>query len=203
MDRDIDREDESEEAPAAGPRFRAKLKVVAHYALLASPVLALFALILAITALILGRAAPPAPDDSRGRIESLNATLLETKNELESLKFTLARERSARAEERKKAEEREAMIIRHVSRLETKQKIAPTLEDQLKSAASAPLPVPAAPAAAPVEEVHAPAPASEPKHADAPVAAEKKTAVAAPAATEKTPAQVKALKEAIDKFNSK
>lgn len=211
MDRNIDREDESEEAPDAGQQFRAKLKVVAHYALLSSPVLALLALVLASAAIVLGRSAPQQADDSSARIESLSAGLTETKNELESLKFTLARERSQRAEERKRAEEREAAIVQHVSRLQTKLKVAPTLEEQLKAASRAPAAsgVPSAetaahaatsaPAVAETKPAVAPAATAVDKTHAAPATAEKKTAPA----TEKTPAQVKALKDAIDKFNSK
>lgn len=218
MDRDIDREDESEEAPAAGQQFRAKLKVVAHYALLTSPVLAFLALVLAGAALILGRSAPPAVDSS-ARIESLSASLTETKNELESLKFTLARERSQRAEERKKAEEREAAIIQHVSRLQSKSKVSPTLEEQLKETTRAAAPaasgVPAAAAGTTAAAVTTAPAVTEAKPAVAPTATvadkahstpktvEKKPAATAPPATGQTPAQLKALKDAIDKLNKK
>lgn len=216
MDRNIDREDESEEAPAAGQQFRAKLKVVAHYALLTSPVLALLALALASAALILGRSAPPQADDSSARIESLSASLTETKNELESLRFTLARERSQRAEERKRTEEREAAIIQHVSRLQTKLKVAPTLEERLKETTRAPAPAvsegPTAetavhaatvPAVAETKPAVVPAATVADKAHPAPKTVEKKPVTAAPPATEKTPAQLNALKDAIDKLNKK
>lgn len=204
MDRNIDREDEREETPAAGQQFRAKLKVVAHYALLTSPVLALLALALAVAALVLGRSAPQAVDPS-ARIESLGASLTETKNELESLKFTLARERSQRAEDRKRTEEREAAIVQHVSRLQNKLKVAPTLEEQLKEAnrasSHAASGVPSAETAAHAA-TNTPA-VTEAKSAVAPAAAAPATAEKkpAPATTEKTSAQLKALKDAIDKFN--
>ena len=222
MDRRIDREEEDAAEPVEGGSLRARLKVIAHYALLTAPVVALLALALAIAALFLGRSAPPQADDSSARIESLSASLTETKNELESLKFTLARERSQRAEERKKAEEREAAIIEHVSRLQTKLKVAPTLEEQLKAAESVPVhfapvaaPVPAAAAAAPAHAVTSAPAVVESKAAVAPVAAaadkthaapatvEKKPAATAPPATGQTPAQLKALKDAIDKLNKK
>lgn len=193
MDRDIDREDESEEAPAAGPQFRAKLKVVAHYALLASPLIGLLGIILAVTALVLGRAAPP--DDSRARIESLSSSLAETKSELESLKFILARERAARADERKEDDARSNKVVKHVSDLEKRQKISPTLEEALQQA-------PAAPAAPPAAVSNTPAPAAPPAPAVTPAPVVNKMPVAAP---EKKPAplspQAKSLKEAIEKFN--
>lgn len=206
MDRNIDREEEDTAEPAEGASLRERLKAVAHYALLTAPVVALLALALAIAALVLGRSAPPQADDSGVRIESLSASLTETKNELESLKFTLARERSQRAEERKKAEDREAAIIRHVSRLQTKLKVAPTLEEQLKATPRAPAPaasgVPsaetAAHAATNTPAVTEAKSAVAPAAAAAPATAEKKPA---PATTEKTSAQLKALKDAIDKFN--
>gem|GEM_PF-6765181 len=216
MDRRIDREEEDAAEPVEGGSLRARLKVIAHYALLTAPVVALLALALAIAALVLGRSASPQADDSKTRIESLSASLTETKNELESLKFTLARERSQRAEERKQAEEHEAAIIQHVSRLQAKLKVAPTLEEQLKAADRAP--VHAAPAPTPVagEAAHAvatapavAAPAAAPaavaadKAHAAPATVEKKPVAAAPPETEKTPAQLKALKDAIDKLNKK
>lgn len=222
MDRRVDREEEDAAEPVEGGSLRARLKMIAHYALLTAPVVALLALALAIAALFLGRSAPPQADDSSAHIESLSASLTETKNELESLKFTLARERSQRAEERKKAEEREAAIIRHVSRLQAKLKVAPTLEEQLKTAESVPVhaapvaaPVPAAAAAAPAHAVTSAPEVAETKPAVVPAAAvadkphavptvdEKKPAAVAPPATEKTPAQLKALKDAIDKLNKK
>jgi hypothetical protein len=209
MDRNIDREEEDAAVPAEGVPLRERLKVLAHYALLTAPVVALLALALAIVALVLGRSAPPQADDSSARIESLSTNLTETKNELESLKFTLARERSQRAEERKRAEEREAAIIRHVSRLQTKLKVAPTLEEQLKEAPRAHAP---AASGVPPAETAAHAATSTPavteaKPAVAPAATVADKTHAAPAtaekkpATEKTPAQLKALKDAIDKFN--
>ncbi|MDO8926781.1 MAG: hypothetical protein Q7U94_07730 [Sideroxyarcus sp.] len=211
MDRRIDREEEDAAEPVESGSLRARLKVIAHYALLTAPVVALLALALAIAALVLGRSAPPQADDSGARIESLGASLTETKNELESLKFTLARERSQRAEERKKAEERETAIVQHVSRLQTKLKVAPTLEEQLKAAES--VPVHAAPVAAPVPAAAAAVEETKPavvpaatvadKPHAAPATVEKKPVATAPPATEKTPAQLKALKDAIDKLNKK
>jgi hypothetical protein len=201
MDRNIDREEENEPAPAEGVPFRARLKVVAHYALLASPVLALLGILLAVIALVIHRPAPPPTDDAR--IESLSTSLTETKNELESLKFILARERAARSDERKEDDARAARIVRHVSELEKRQKVAPTLEDELQKAPVAPASSPAAasqpPAPvvpAPVEKKAAPAPTPAPSKPAAAVAPmEKKTAPA--------PSQVKSLKEAIEKFNAK
>jgi len=220
MDRKIDREEE-DAAPAEGVSLRLRLKVLAHYALLTAPVVALLALVLAGAALILGRSAPPAVD-SGARIESLSASLTETRNELESLKFTLARERSQRAEERKKAEEREAAIVQHVSRLQTRSKVSPTLEEQLKAAenvsvhaAPVPAPVPAPAAGATTPAVTTAPAVTEAKPAVAPTATvadkahstpktvEKKPAATAPSATGQTPAQLKALKDAIDKLNKK
>lgn len=214
---DNDREEENEAAPAEGVPLRARLKVVAHYALLASPLLALLGIILAVTALVLGRSAPQVPDDSAARIASLSASLNETKNELESLKFILTRERAQHAEERRETEERDGMIVQHVTRLQTKQKISPTLEEQLKAgqvhaprpAASAPAPaapvaaIPAQPASAvQAPPVTAPRASAEKAMTPAPVTASKPV-VKPSAATEKTSAQVKSLKEAIEKFNAK
>jgi hypothetical protein len=126
----------------------------------------------------------------------LNASLSDTKGELDNLKFAMSREKTMHGEERKKVDERDTKIIQNVSRLQTKLKVAPTLEDQLREVASAPAAAPAV-----ISVVSAPA-AVVPT---ATVVVDKKPAVAAPApkATDKTPAQAKALKDAIEKFNKK
>lgn len=197
MERDIETD---EEAPAAPSRMGGIVKLVIHYTILGfAPVVAVAALIVAVVAVSRTPAVPAQTVEATARIESLSASLLEAKNELESIKLTLARERSARAEERRKAEEREAMIVRHVTQLQGKLKVTPTLEQQLKEAADVPAPAHGAPAAA--GEHNAPAlsvpAATDKSHSAVPAAP------APHAENEKSSAQVKALKEAIEKFNDK
>ncbi|MBI5007949.1 MAG: hypothetical protein HZB95_12600 [Nitrosomonadales bacterium] len=206
MEKDIETD---EEAPAAPSRMGGILKLALHYTILGfAPVVAVAALIIAVVAVNRAPAVPAQTVEATARIESLSASLLETRNELESIKLTLARERSARAEEHRKAEEREAMIVRHVTQLQARLKVSPVLEEQLKEAADIPAPAHGAPAAA--AEHNAPAPsapaATDKSHSAAPAAPAKKPAPAAPAPhaeSEKSPAPVKALKEAIEKFNDK
>lgn len=208
MQDDRERNDEQESTSAEPSSLRIKLKLVFHYALLASPVLGLLGIVLAIIALVVGRAAPP-PDTSNARIEALSASLTETRNELENLKFMLAHERSARADERKADNARLEKTIQHVTRLESKSKVTPTLESELGGTAASAVPEAAPiapPVVAPVVVKPAVAPHAAEKKAVSPPA--KPTAKQPPAkpapgksAPAKTSSQVKSLRDAIEEFN--
>jgi hypothetical protein len=225
MDRDRERETEDEEAPASGgDTVREKLKLAAHYALLAfAPVVSIVALIVALVAS--GNHSEQAQlAEVNVRIDKLEASLQASRAEVENLKFVMSREKTLRGDERKKDEELDEKIVQTVSRLQAKLKVAPTLEEQLRMAVSAPaaassvqsaVPVPAA---APAQIV-APAPASTSAKpsVSAPKAEEKKTPTTAPAkkieekkkapaapaqkSGEKTSPKVKAIKDAIDQYN--
>jgi hypothetical protein len=219
-----------DDTPAEQPAAASKLKLITHYALLAfAPVFSVAALIVAVIAISNNpsRSDRAQLSEYSARIEVLSASLAESKKELENHNFIMAREKSIRAEDRKKSDEREAKIIQNVSRLQLKLKVTPTLEDQLReasavpavtSAASAPVStapsVPALlPAAAdkknvdvsPAAKPHAGvpiAPVAEKKATTAPVANAKQSApVPAVKKAEKPSAQVKTLKDAIEKFN--
>ena len=177
----------------------AKLKLFASYAMLAfAPVVSVVALVVAVISVTNNQSQSGRAQliELTSRIDNLNASLSDTKGELDNLKFAMSREKTMHGEERKKVDERDTKIIQNVSRLQTKLKVAPTLEDQLREVASAPAAAPAV-----ISVVSAPA-AVVPT---ATVVVDKKPAVAAPApkATDKTPAQAKALKDAIEKFNKK
>ncbi len=221
MESDINTENESPEPSKAG-LARARLKLVAHYAMLAfAPVVAILALIVAVTA---GhdRTDQVQHGEYASRIDSLNAALSDAKGDVESLKVILAREKSIREEERKRTDRQDQQIIQAIDDLQAKLKISPTLSEQLQGAAAPNAPVPAAasaisaPVAAPVPKEavrQAPAvpasavaaekkPAAQPKRQ--PVGAGKQTH-AAPAATPKKDGkqsdQVEAMKKAIEQFN--
>jgi hypothetical protein len=202
-----ERNDEQEPTAAETSSFRIRLKAIFHYALLASPVLGLLGIVLAIIALVAGHAAPPPPDTSNARIEALSASLAETRSELESLRFMLGHERSARADERKEDNARLEKTIQHVSRLEAKSKVAPTLESELAGGAASAVPE-AAPLAPPVVAPVVVKPATVPHAAEkkaapppAKPAAKPAPASAAKPAPAKTSPQVKSLKDAIEEFN--
>lgn len=169
MDRDRERDaaDEDEAAPE-GNQLRQKLKLVAHYAMLGfAPVVAVMALLVAIFS---GNHSDTAQaGDVNARIDSLNASLQATRSELDNLKFVMSREKAMRLDERRKMEDVDEKIVQNVTRLQTKLKVAPTLEEQLRVAASAPV------AAASVESK---VPVSV--GVSAPVAAEKLQAAPAP-----------------------
>lgn len=184
MDRDRDAEDDN--VPPTEFDIRAKLKHVAHYAMLGfAPVVSMLALGVALFAS--GNHSDPAQlDNLKSNIEILNLSLLATRSELDNLKFSVSREKSQQGGERKKKEEIDAKIVRNVTRLQEKLKIFPTLEEQLRAAAKA-----AAVASQVVTPASAAAPApvmpDKPQAAAAvPSGAEKKSAaVPAPAETEK------------------
>ncbi|MFZ2163722.1 MAG: hypothetical protein WAW02_16030 [Sideroxyarcus sp.] len=230
MIREVEAEDD-DETPAPKGDAREKLKHVAHYAMLGfAPVVAVAALGVAL--FTGGNGSELAQlDELNARIESLSASSLAAKEELENLKFGMSREKSQRADERRNAEERDAKIVQSVTRLQEKMKIVPTLEEQLRaadrahaahpvaaavsapSAASAPAVVEKTqPASAPVSAsavqkpaTAIPAPKVEEKKKSEPAPAkkadEKKKVVPAPKAEEKMSPQVKALKKAIEQYN--
>lgn len=208
MDRDRSRDAEEDDAPPSRADLaRVKLKIVARYVLIGfAPAISVAALIVAALALsnTQSQTDRTKSDELASRIDGLNKNLSDTRSELESLKFTLSREKATRGEERRKLDERDEKIIQSVTRLQAKLKVAPTLEEQLRPPASAPAAAPApvgaasAPAAVPVSPAtntiqtapSAQAPARKPAAASA-----------KPKTTDNTAEQVKALREAIEKFN--
>jgi hypothetical protein len=216
MAREIDAEEE--DIPAPKGDVREKLKLVAHYAMLGfAPVVSVIALGVALFAT--GNHSDRAQiSELNSRIEKLNASLSAPKEEMENLKFSMSREKSQRADERKKDEEREVKIVQGISRLQEKLKVVPTLEEQLRAAtvthaesapvagaATAPVAVSAPAVADKTQAASAPAPASAAKKPAAAIPApkvdEKKKAAPAPKVEEKMSPQVKALKKAIDQYN--
>lgn len=212
-EQDRNREEEEDDIPASkADLVRAKLKYFAHYAMLAfAPVVSIAALLVAMIAASDHHAQSESAllKDITSRIESLSASLSETKGELDNLKFAMAREKALRAEERKKADELDTKIVQSLSHLQAKSKVSPTLEEQLREAASAPASAFAATNAASAPAVAAgKLPLTENSPAvSKPIATVEKPAAVAPKSktktSDKTPAQVKALKDAIDKFNKK
>jgi hypothetical protein len=181
---DRDRDAEEDDAPAPKVDIRAKLKHVAHYAMLGfAPVVSILALGVALFAT--GNHSDPTQlNNLKSKIEILNLSLLASKTELEDIKFSRVREKSQRVEERKKSEEIDATIIQNITRLQERLKISPTLEEQLRAAAKA---------AAVVSPVGIPASAA----ASAPVVSDKLQTAPAPAGSEKKSAAVSVPKETV------
>ena len=191
---DRDNNDEEAATPAAAD---SRLKIIARYAMLAfAPVLSVVALVVAVIAVTGNQSQSDRSHLSEltTRIDGLNASLSEAKGELDNLKFAMARDKAMRGDERKKLDEHDAKIIQNVTRLQTKLKVAPTLEDQLREPASTPAATSAVTGAA-----------SAPVVAAAPVMTDNKPVAAAPALKggEKSASQAKVLKDAIEKFNKK
>lgn len=194
MDNDREHDAEADDgALSKADIARARLKVIARYAMLAfAPVVSVVALTIGVIAVVNDRS--QAERDQLGeltaKVENLNASLAGSRAELEALKFAVARDKALHVEERKKLDEQDEMIVQSVTRLQIKLKVTPTLEMQLQQAASAPVAASAA---------------SAPAAVPATAAAGNKAAVpaAVPKSVDKTPEQVKSLKEAIQKFNGK
>jgi len=189
--------DNNDEAAAAPATADSRLKTIARYAMLAfAPVLSVVALVVAVIAITGNQSQSDRSHLSEltTRVDGLYASLSEAKGELDNLKFAMARDKAMRGDERKKSDELDAKIIQNVTRLQTKSKVAPTLEDQLREPVSTPAAIPAVTSAA-----------SAPVAAPAPVMTDKKPVAAAPVLKggEKSASQTKALKDAIEKFNKK
>jgi TolA-binding protein len=200
MDRERAGDTEEDSTPLSkSDLVYAKLKLFASYAMLAfAPVVSVVALVVAVISVTNNQSQSDRAQliELTSKIDSLNASLSETKGELDNLKFAMSREKSMHGEERKKVDDRDTKIIQNVSHLQAKLKVSPTLEDQLRE-------VPSIPAAAPIVTGAVSAPvAAAPV---LPVTTDKKPSVEIPApkVNDKTPAQAKALKDAIEKFNKK
>jgi len=120
------------------------------------------------------------------RLDSMNASLLASKDELEKLKATIAQEKTLQEAIHQKQDERVTQIIPSVSRLQIKMKISPTLEQQMHQASVAVAPADASATTAAVNT------AAEPAKAAAVASAEKKPGD-----------RMQVLKESIEKFNKK
>lgn len=207
MDRDRSRNAEEEDnTPSKSDLARARLKVIARYAMTGfAPVVSAAALIIGVIAISNTQSKSDRTKfgELESRIDSLNANLSETKNELENFKFTQSREKTMRGEEHKKLDEQDAKIIQSVTLLQTKLKVSPTLEEQLRAPASPRLPAPVGAASAPVVATVSPA-ANKTQAVTSEQAVAKKPVVATtpkPKAADNASDQVKALREAIEKFN--
>ena len=197
MDRENDRQAEEDSAPSPAPgQMKVWLKVVVRYLVLGfAPVVSLLALVIALIAFYGNQASRGQINEAKLRMDGMSATMADLKGEQELFKLPFGREKSAMGDERKKQNELDAQIIKNVTQLQIKLKIAPTLEEQLRVANATQAiaaPVASAPAVAHPASGAVAAPVAKPapndkKPAVAPAAAEAKPAVARKEA-EKTPA---------------
>lgn len=169
-------------------RMLVRLKLIANYVIDGfPPVVAVIALIVAVFAVNDNKSSQAQLSKAAAKIDSMSASLLASKGELEKLKVAMAQEKVMREEEHKKQEERVTQIIQGVSKLQVKMKISPTLEEQLHQPVSAAVTSSVASAAS--------APASA---APAPAKTDVSTGT-----VKKPGTQVQILKESIEKFNKK
>jgi hypothetical protein len=214
-DRGYDTAEEGDSALSKADLVRAKLKVVAHYAMIGfAPVVSVAALVVGVIAMV---HSPSQADRAKlkeltAKVDSLSASLSATKSDLETLKLNLAHEKNMHVDERKKQDELDERIVQNVTRLQAKLKVSPTLEAQLREAASAPVAAssvasaasaPTAAPALPAVDKKQSAPAASPsatarKQAETASKAKQKSK---PEVDDKAAPQVKALRDAIEKFN--
>lgn len=212
-------EDEAKATPSKADKIRLQMKVVAHYALLGlGPLLATAALVVAVMALMGNRSGHDQLEQNATAIANLTASLAASKAEVDKLKLNALKETSAQNERFKKMDERVNLVIQNVIPLQVKLKMSPTLDQQLSlpaSAVAAPIAHQPAPAAthapvAPATAQKSAAKAAPPPHVEhAPAKAPAKSS-AAPAAKPVKPdgdkelsPQVRAMKEAIERYNKK
>lgn len=117
--------------------IRAKLKLVADYALDGfPPVAAAIAIIVAVIAINGNHSSQALLEKNTASLEHVNATVAAYKGELEQLKLALAQERNLRAEAENKQNAQIATVIQNISPLQVKLKVSPTLQEQLSQPAS-------------------------------------------------------------------
>ena len=161
--------------------MREKLTVVGHYIMLGlAPVISVIALAVGVLAVTGNHSGEEQLSKSMAKLDILSANLAASKAELERLKLALAQGKNAQEEERKKQDEQLAKIIQNITPLQVKLKISPTLEEQLRQAASAATVATALPVVA----------SSVPAASAVTTTAEKKLSP-----------KVKVMKDAIDKYN--
>lgn len=173
MDNRQDREESSEAETSVAP---SKLQLAARYAMLGfAPLVAVMALVVAVVAVSGNRSGEEQLGKAVAATEGLEKDLEAAKTELDRLRLAMASDKSRQEEERLKQKELEARLVQNITQLQMKAKISPTLEQQLQPPASAPAAASAAGAPA--------------------------TMSPATGAGKELSPQVKAIKEAIEKFN--
>lgn len=204
-------------ASSKSQAMQMKLKKVLGYAVMGfAPVVALTALGIAVSVLLGNQSAHTQLHNDAVAIERLNSALAVSKIELERLKVAAAKESAAQNEKLKQQDGELMKLTQSIIPLQIKLKISPTLGDPVLPA-SLSEPQPAVVHPVPVKEkvvVHSPPEVSHkaiPKKAKAAaVEPHAASAVAAPVkssesseADKKLSPQVRAMKEAIEKFNKK
>lgn len=214
-------EDEAKGTPSKADKIRLQMKVVAHYVLLGlGPLLAIAALAVAVMALMGNRSGHEQLEQNAAAIANLTASLAASKAEVDKLKLNALKETAAQTERLKKMDERMNLVIQNVIPLQVKLKMSPTLDQQLSLPASAVV----APVAhlSPPAAVHAPAahtqaaptiakktpakaaaPAPHAEHAPAKATAAPVAKPAKPDGDKELSPQVRAMKEAIERYNKK
>jgi hypothetical protein len=134
-----DGKEETESASGAGG-VTERLKVVARYAMVGfAPLVSVLALIFAVLAYNGNLSNRAQLNETNLRIDGIGAAEPEPKGETDIFQVSLAREKAVLAEERKKQVEKDAKIISNVTQLQVKLKVSPTLEEQLRADAKAPV----------------------------------------------------------------
>ncbi len=166
--------------------LREKLNKVGHYALLGlPPVISICALVASVFAINGSQAQLDQLSRTKAQVDTLNSSLLTIKSDLEMLKASTGRDKSMQEEERKKEDEKITKVIQNITPIQVKLKIIPNIEDQLRQVTSVSGVAPAVASSTNTTSTVAKAPEKEKK---------------GPPEKQQN-SQVKAMKEAIDKYN--
>lgn len=180
---DPEEDDDIEETPSSSSP--SLLKQILHYAMLGfAPLVAVVALAIAVVAVTGNRVLQAQLDTADAKIKKLGTELTASQRALRKIWGVMQHETAAQEAEQKKQDELTAKVIQNLTPLQTKLKIHPTLEEQLRQAASASAVPPTGTNAASAPVAATPAPAPAPKKVEKPHSPE-----------------VKAMLNAIKKFN--
>lgn len=205
-----EKEEKAVAAPTGKDAAKQKLKRILVIVVSGlSPVLALFAIGVAVYALSGSRTERTQTEKYASAIEATNAGLAASRQELDKLKLSaaaLARENAELTDKLKKQEALLARVVQNITPVQARLKMAPTLESQLQQLASgvASVPVPSAEAGAARDgkkklQMSAQEPAAQQHSVKHPAAANKSQKPFKPE-RELSP-EAKAMKEAIERFN--
>lgn len=179
---------------------RLRLKFIINYILdIIVPAVAVIALIVAVMSFNDNHSSQSQLDKNTEIMDRLNSSLSASSAELEKLKSTVAQDKTMQEEARKKQAEEREKIVQSISQLQSKMKISPTLEEQLRQslAGSAVVSSVAGTAASSVASATSVTPAVTS------VTAMPAATPPAKASDKKPGSQAQVLTEAIEKFNQK
>jgi len=201
--RPSDEEKEAGDTPSKSDQMKTKLKAAGHYALLGiGPLVAIIAVVVAVLALNGNHASREELAQTSAKLEEMTTSLAGIKNDIDKLKLASMKDKSMANEELSKHSEQLDALIRNLTPIQTKLKISPTVEEQLRPHVSEPVVAPAsATVAASAHNAEAVRSSSATQKTEP--APKKSVEPSGDVKEKKLSPQVKAMKDAIDQYNRK